>query len=98
MSHDHGGLDYGIAQAVEILRGGGIETIQSCEGGPGHSYPEPTVEFRGSDAAGWHAIGICLDHGLPVLELRRVWTVGGLDRVPTGPHWAIVFRERIGLR
>ena len=36
-------LDAGIAQAVVALRAGGVETFESCEGGPGHAYPEPTV-------------------------------------------------------
>lgn len=31
-------LDEGIAYAVHVLRGGGIETYESCEGGPGHVY------------------------------------------------------------
>ncbi len=25
------------------LRSGGIETFESCQGGPGHSFPDPTV-------------------------------------------------------
>ncbi len=28
---------------VEVLRAAGVETFESCEGGAGHSYPEPTV-------------------------------------------------------
>lgn len=84
------GLDPGIAKAVEIMRAGGVETYESCEGGKGHSYAEPTVAFHGHPAAGWHALGVCLEHGLRVKELRRVWTV--LDEhEPTGPYWHIVF-------
>ena len=87
-------LDPGIVRGVQILRAGGIETFESCEGGPGHSYPEPTIKFGGSVAAGWHAIGICFDNGLPVLSLRRVWDI--LDgHVPTGPFWEITFRKRL---
>jgi hypothetical protein len=45
-------------------------------------------------AAGWHALGVCFDNGLPVAELRRVWDI--LDgHVPTGPYWEIVFKHRI---
>jgi len=89
-----GKLDRGIRKAVERLQAGGIETFESCEGGPGHAFPEPTVRFHGSIAAGWRALGVCFDHGLPVMSLRRVWDV--LDRhVPTGPYWEIVFRERV---
>lgn len=89
-----GKIDKGIVRAVDILSKGGVETFESCEGGIGHSYPEPTIRFHGSVAAGWHAVGLCLDNGLPVSELRRVWDI--LDgSYPTGPHWEIVFSRKI---
>jgi hypothetical protein len=40
-------LDSGIRDAVLLLRENGIETIESCQGGNGHAYPEPTVRFAG---------------------------------------------------
>jgi len=89
-----GKLDPGIRRPVETLQANGVETVESCEGGPGHAYPEPTVKFRGSMAAGWHALSVCLDNGLPVACLRRVWDV--LDgHAPTGPCWEVTFRERV---
>jgi hypothetical protein len=89
-----GKLDRGIEKAVRTLQSNGIETFESCEGGPSHAYSEPTVRFHGSVAAGWHALGVCFDHGLPVACLRRTWDM--LDgHVPTGPYWEITFRERI---
>jgi hypothetical protein len=89
-----GRLDRGIKKAVESLQACGIETFESCEGGAGHAYPEPTVRFHGTPEAGWRAVAACLAYGLPVLHLRRVWDM--LDRnEPTGPHWEIVFRSRI---
>jgi hypothetical protein len=91
------GLDPGIAGAVKILMENGIETCQSCEGGSGHSYPEPTVDLLGGEGAGWKALGVCLENGLPVLELRRTWTLGASDRVPDGPIWQLVFREHVSL-
>jgi hypothetical protein len=72
----------------------GIETFESCEGGPGHAYPEPTICFSGGPEAGWRALGICLTHALPVLCLRRVWYVLDANE-PTGPRWEITFRERV---
>lgn len=39
--------DPGIAPIVSILRQNGVETCQSCQGGPGHSSREPYVDFRG---------------------------------------------------
>jgi len=89
-----GKLDPGIRKAVELLQANGVETFESCEGGPGHSYPEPTVRLYGNPAAGWRALAVCLDHGLAVAAIRRIWPV--LDRYePTGPYWEIVFRERL---
>ena len=89
-----GKLDPGIEKAVRILQKEGIETYESCEGGEGHAYAEPTVAFHGGPEAGWRAISVCLSYGLPALCLRRVWYV--LDRnEPTGPKWEITFRERM---
>lgn len=89
-----GKLDKGIRRAVDILRASGIETFESCEGGPGHSYPEPTVRFYGTPEAGWRAVAICFAHGLPIAQLRRAWNVLDSDE-PTGPHWEVTFRERL---
>jgi hypothetical protein len=50
----------GIREAVERLQSCGIETFESCEGGPGHFHPEPTIRFHGTPEAGWRAVGICL--------------------------------------
>jgi hypothetical protein len=72
-----GQSDPGIRQAVQRLREHGIETCESCEGGAGHAYPEPTVAFYGRPEAGWKAVSICLGYGLPVRSLRRVWDVLG---------------------
>lgn len=89
-----GRLDGGICRAVERLQEAGIETFESCEGGEGHAYPEPTVAFHGVPEAGWRALAVCFALGLPVASLRRVWNV--LDRnEPTGPHWEITFLERL---
>lgn len=86
-------LDKGIARAVEVLREHGIETYQSCEGGEGHAYPEPTIEFYGRDGAGWQALSVCLTYGFPVSELRRTrpmldgvsdWSLLGLDLQAAG--------------
>jgi hypothetical protein len=89
-----GQIDPGIRKAVELFQKHEIETCESCEGGPGHAYPEPTVAFYGTSEAGWRAVAVCLAYGLPVMSLRRVWDV--LDgKEPTGPHWEITFRTRM---
>ncbi len=48
-------LDAGIRHAVLVLRSGGVETFESCEGGPGHSSPHLMIRFYGSAWAGYRA-------------------------------------------
>lgn len=82
-------LDRGISYAVKVLRDGGIETYESCQAGPGHSYSEPAVRFHGTHADGFRAIGVALTFGLPVRALRRLWTM--MDGELTGPYWELTF-------
>lgn len=82
-------MDEGIKKYVEILVGAGIETYQSCEGGEGHSFPEPTIQFHGERPEGFRALAVALQNGLPVRAVRRVWSIE--DREPVGPDWEIVF-------
>lgn len=84
-------LDPGIRKAVETLRAAGVETFESCEGGSGHAYPEPTIRFHGERAEGFRALSAAMEAGLKVAELRRVWPI--LDGEPTGPYWELTFAE-----
>ncbi len=86
-------LDPGILRAVELLNEGGIETYESCEGGDGHAYTEPTVRFFGAQAEGYKALAIALEHGLPVQALKRIWEVR--DGEACGPNWEIVFWKKL---
>jgi hypothetical protein len=56
-----GKLDRGIKKAVELLQTCGTETFESCEGGRGHAYPEPTLPAPQART--------CSDHG--TIEGRR---------------------------
>lgn len=76
------GIDPGIAKEVRILRENGIETTESCQGGQGHPFPEPTVRFAGGQSEGPRALGIALQHGLRVTTLRRYWDI--IDGEMTG--------------
>lgn len=87
---DYSGLDPGISLYVKILWEHGVETCESCQGGKGHSYTEPTVVFRGSPGVGHEALGLAQINGLPVATLRRVWTI--LDGEPVGPEWEMTFK------
>jgi hypothetical protein len=82
-------LDEGIRDIVGTLAANGVETFESCQGGPGHSFPEPTVRFHGSHAEGFRALSVALQHGLKVCELRRCYVL--IDGEPTGPHWEMTF-------
>jgi len=82
-------LDPGIAFYVDVLDAHGVETFESCQGGEGHAALEPMVRFFGQLGAGWHALSVALNHGLPVAELRRYWSVQ--DGEPVGPQWELTF-------
>jgi hypothetical protein len=75
-------LDLGIRNAVLVLRSAGIETFESCQGGEGHAFPDPTIKFHGGAWAGYRAFAVAMEHGLPVLRMQQV----------QGPWWELVFR------
>ena len=83
-------LDPGIRRYVLILRAQGIETFESCQGGNGHSFPEPTVRFFGNSHEGYRAFTAAMNYGLPVLSLRRYYQV--VDSQLEGPWWEMTFR------
>ena len=82
-------LDKGIEQAVFALRAAGFETWESCEGGPGHAFHEPTVRFNGDLQEGLRALSAALEAGLKVYQLRRVWRMN--DGELEGPWWDLTF-------
>ena len=86
-------LDPGISRAVHILNGAGIETFESCQGGEGHSYLEPTVRFHGERPQGFRALAVAQENGLAVSSLRRIYLI--LDGEPTGPYWELTFRKTV---
>lgn len=93
MSELHFGspLDPGVARFVEVLCENGIETYESCEGGPGHASAEPMVRFHGNQAEGFRALAIAHTFGLPVSDLRRRWAI--IDGEPVGPQWEMTFKR-----
>jgi len=86
---DYKRLDGRIRPVVRLLCENGIETFESCEGGKGHAFYEPTVRFHGGQPEGFRALAIALQHGLKVSELRRYYTL--IDGEPVGPHWEMTF-------
>ena len=84
-------VDPGIRNEVLILSRHGIETFESCEGGPGHAFPEPTVRFFGGREQGFKALWVAFENGLRPAKLRRYYAV--IDGEPTGPDWEITFTK-----
>jgi hypothetical protein len=80
-------LDPGIRALVECLCASGVETFESCEGGVGHAYPEPTVRFYGARGEGYRVVSIAVMNGFDVKALRRVWPL--IDGELTGPYWEL---------
>lgn len=83
-------IDPGVRRWVLILRSAGVETFESCQGGEGHAMPEPTIKFFGSSWAGYAAFAVAMEHGMPVLDLRRTYSV--IDGQLQGPWWEMTFR------
>ena len=84
-------LDVGIRFAVRVLHAAGIETCQSCQGGKGHSYDEPTIEMVAGDddALGFEALAVLRGYGLPVAAVSIIWPVR--HSVPYEKNWRITF-------
>ena len=83
-------LDPGIKRYVQILRAGGIETFESCQGGLGHACAEPTVKFLGDNGEGFKALAIAKSHDLPVTAIRIAWDIN--EGLPHGPWWEMTFQ------
>lgn len=89
------GLDPGIRFAVRVLHSAGIETCQSCQGGEGHAYDNPTIDLiAGADEArGFAAIAALSEYGIPVIELAIVWPM--CHGHPYEKLWRIVLKHAI---
>jgi hypothetical protein len=79
----------GIMQAVRVLHESGVETFESCEGGDGHAFYDPTIRFHGGHEEGFRALAVALQHGLHVSELRRYYSIQ--NGFPVGPYWEMTF-------
>ena len=86
-------LDAGIRFAVKVLHAKGFETCQSCQGGKGHAYDQPSVDLIaiGDDAWGFAAVAALQDYGLPVRDLSMLWNLR--NGLPYEKLWRITFRK-----
>lgn len=86
-------LDKGIRFAVRVLHAAGFETCQSCQGGEGHAYDQPTVEMvsTGDDSQGFGALAELQAYGLPIADISIRWPVR--NGLPYERLWCITFRK-----
>ena len=89
-------LDAGIRFPVRVLHAaGGIETCQSCQGGPGHedAYHEPTIDLiaSGEDGHGFAAVAALTAYGIDVLDVAIVWSIK--NGLPVSRIWRIQLRR-----
>jgi hypothetical protein len=86
-------LDSGISYPVRLLRDHGLDTCQSCEGGDGHAYHEPTIElYAGSDdSEGFRALAVLQTHGIDVARIAIVWECK--NGLPYQRVWSIELRR-----
>lgn len=66
-------VDLLIEPAVKILNEHGFKTFESCQGGEGHCFSEPTVRFYGLEFDLIRAYEILSCYGLNVHEAKRVF-------------------------
>lgn len=78
-----------LSEEAQILAANGIEVIAN----DGEQKPDyQKVRFAGQRDRGPFAVGIALEHGLKVMELRRLWLI--VNGEMTGPFWELTFGER----
>lgn len=82
-------VDAKIRPVLRIMIAGGAETFESCQGGKGHAYPEPTICFHGGSVEGFRVLVWMQSYGIQPRELRRYWYITGGE--PHGPHWQMTF-------
>ncbi len=91
-------IDKGIITAVELLRDYGFETFESCQGGAGHCFEDPTIRFFGSEFDLIRAWEICSLHGMEVFEAKRVYRKVDMyrkNKKSNGLSWDKPFNEII---
>lgn len=85
-------LDPGIRFAVRVLHAHGVDTHQSCQGGKGHAYDVPSIDFANgtlAGAEGFGALWALAGYGLPVNGLNYHWRI--VNGVPVECFWRVTF-------
>ena len=84
-------VDKGIVNELKILNNYGIRTCQSCEGGVGHAFGKPTIDFFGDIKEGYKVYNIAIKHKLNVDYLVRIYNID--DNELKQVDWGIVFKK-----
>jgi len=84
-------LDDKIKPIVLFLRANGVETFESCEGGPDHCFNAPTIRFWGGKNEGLRVTYLCIEKTLPIFEVRRVFVIQ--EHEIQAPFWEITFKR-----
>lgn len=85
-------LDPGIRFPVRVLHAHGFETCQSCQGGKGHAYHDPTIDMlagASGDTEGIAALGPLAAYGLDVRTISITWSID--SGLPYEKLWRIAF-------
>lgn len=90
-----------IRPAVKIMLEHGFLTSESCQGGKGHSFPEPTICFEGTEFDLIIAYELCTHYKLNVSSVRRIYVKNpvynkNLDEITENwirPYNEIVFHK-----
>jgi hypothetical protein len=83
-------VDSLILPAVKILTDHGFKTFESCQGGEGHAFLEPTVRFEGDEFDLIRACEICRFYGLAVCEGRRIFRRTPIYRDDNTPNVRLI--------
>lgn len=84
--------DPGIRKYVRMMLAGGFNTVESCQGGPGHPYKGPWIAFAGGRDEGQRALRYLLSRKFKEFMLQRVWIV--MDRELCRTGWEVYFRTK----
>ena len=84
-----GNLDPLISPIVRVFYEEGAETYESCQGGPGHPFPCPTIRFFGGVSEGLRLVSIALAYDLNPTGLSRIYDI--VDKELVGPRWEMTF-------
>ena len=86
---DFSDLDKGIRDIVVLFNENGVETFESCQGGKGHAFFEPTIRFHGECHEGYRVFALARANRLRISAIRRVWDCEDGELV--GPCWEATF-------